>query len=413
MNSKTTYSHFNPFNMKQLITLSSIALLLLTSCGDGKKVSDAALNDKKAELEKLKSQKDQLDNSISKLEKEILKLDTSGAASQKTKLVAIQPIAIGEFSHYIELQGRVDAENVSYITPRGNPGQIKEIHVQQGQLVRKGQLLLKLDDAILQQSLAASKQAQGITRTQLAYAKNIYQRQKNLWDQNIGTEVQVITARNNVETLEAQLKSSDESVKVAQEQLKTAFVYSDVSGVADVVSVKVGEIFSGSNLGGGVIKIVNTSQLKVTGNIPENYSTSVGRGSLVKIEMPDINKNFNSSISFIGASIDNINRGFVVDAKLPSDPAIKPNQLALMKIQDYHTAQAIAIPINTIQNDEKGKFVMVASNEKGKLVARKRTINIGILSDDMIEIKTGLKEGESLITEGYSGLYDGQPLTTK
>jgi RND family efflux transporter MFP subunit len=359
-------------------------------------------------LQKLKTEQDKLANQIKTLEAEIAKIDTSAAAAQKTKLVAIQKITKTDFAHYIELQGRVDAENVSYITPRGGPGQVKAIYVKQGDHVKKGQLLLRLDDAIIQQNVTAAKQGLESIKTQLSYAKNIYQRQKNLWDQNIGTEVQLITAKNNVATLENQLQASEENVKSVQEQSKTALVYSDVNGVADLVSIKVGEIFG--SVGSGVIKIVNNSVLKVTSNIPENYLGAVHVGSSVIVQMPDVNKTFNVSVSFVGASIDVINRGFVVEAKLPNDPALKPNQIALLKIKDYAAASSITIPLNTLQNDEKGKYVMVASMENGKMIARKRVVNIGLLSGDSLEVKSGLKEGEVLITEGYTSLYEGQLL---
>ncbi len=393
-------------------TLTVLAtMLLLSSCGSSKKEGDAALNEKKAALEKLKTDKNNLDSKITSLEKEISKLDTSAANMPKAKLVALQTLATTEFTHYIELQGRVDAENVSYITPRGGPGQIKAIYVKQGALVKKGQLLLKLDDAIQQQNLVAARQGLESIKTQLSYAKNIYQRQKNLWDQNIGTEVQLITAKNNVATLENQLLTSQENIKVVQEQVKTALVYSDVNGAADMVTVRQGEIFGSP--GSGVIKIVNNSLLKVVSNIPENYLGSVGKGSSVIVVLPDVNKTINTTLSFVGASIDIINRGFVVEAKLPADPALKPNQIAMMKIRDYDAANAIAIPLNTLQNDEKGKFVMIASTENGKLIARKRPVNIGSLNGNLLEIKTGLKAGDALITEGFGSLYEGQLLTIK
>lgn len=401
----------NHTSMKQYLIISAAALVILSSCGDSKKDGNAALNDKKVALEKLKSDKDKIDGKITSLETDIAKLDTSAANAQKTKLVAVQTLATADFAHYIELQGRIDAENISYITPRGAPGQVKAIYVKQGQQVKKGQLLLKLDDAIIQQNVVAARQGLESIKTQLSYAKNIYQRQENLWDQGIGTEVQLITAKNNVATLENQLQASRENVKSIQVQSNTAMVYSDVNGVADMMTVKVGELFGAQ--GNGVIKIVNNSLLKVVSNIPENYLGTVHTGSSVIVQMPDINKTLNVAVSFVGASIDIINRGFVVEAKLPADPAFKPNQIALLKIKDYTAANSMAIPLNTLQNDEKGKFVIIASTENGKLIARKRNVNIGLLSGDLLEIKTGLKAGDVLITEGYGSLYDGQLLTLK
>ena len=275
-------------------------------------------------------------------------------------------------------------------------------------------MLLKLDDAIVRQNVAAAKQGLESIRTQLSYAKNIYQRQKNLWDQNIGTEVQLITAQNNVATLENQLSATQENIKVVQEQFNTSNVYSDVSGIANEVNIKVGEIFQGVNAQGlPQIKIVNNSALKVIGNIPENFISNVIKGTPVIAQVPDLNKTYNTSVSFVGASIDALSRGFVVEAKLPSDAALKPNQIALMKIKDYAAANALAVPVSTLQNDEKGKFVMVAVTENGKMAARKRAINIGLINGDLLEVKTGLKAGDVLITEGFQSLYDGQLISTQ
>jgi RND family efflux transporter MFP subunit len=401
--------------MKQVKTFGLIitASIILASCSESKKEGEAALNDKKAQLEKLKSEKTKNEEQIMKLQEELAKLDTSNVNPAKIKLVAITPVVAQQFAHYIELQGKVDAENISYISPRTGGGQVKAVLVKQGDYVKKGQLLLKLDNAILNQSVIAGKQQLEGLKTQLGYAKNIYQRQKNLWDQGIGTEVQLISAKTNVASLENQLDAAVEQVKTLQEQLNTANVYSDVNGVADVVNIRVGETFTGMSAAGPQIKIVNTSSLKAVSNLPENYLGTVTKGTAVVVNIPDAHKTINTTVSFTGASIDLINRGFVVEAKLPSDATLKPNLIALMKIRDYNADNAIAIPLNTLQNDEKGKFVMVASSEKGKLVARKRTVTIGMLNNDVLEIKTGLKPGEALITEGYAGLYEGQQLKTQ
>lgn len=399
--------------MKQYLIVA-VALMILSSCGASKKDKDAALNDKKATLAKLKKEKGTLDEQILALEKDIVKLDPASSTAQKPKLVAVKELQPTVFDHFIDLQGRIDAENISYISPRTGPAQVKAVYVTKGSNVKKGQLLLKLDDAIVRQNYAAAKQGLESIKTQLAYAKDIYQRQKNLWDQNIGTEVQLITAKNNVTTLENQLKSAEENVKVVQEQMNTSNVYSDVNGVANEVNIKVGEIFQGMTAQGTPqIKIINNSSLKVIGNIPENYLKSVSNGTPVITEIPDVNKKFNTSVSFVGASIDPLTRGFNVEAKLPSDPALRPNQIALMKIKDYSATNAMAIPVATLQNDEKGKFVMVAVTENGKLIARKRPVNIGLLNRDILEIRTGLQPGDKLITEGFQSLYEGQVITTQ
>ncbi len=367
--------------MKKATKILSVVVLLLVagSCGNkSPKENNASINDKKTALEKLKKAQEKNELEIKKLEDELAILDTGEASAKYAKLVAIAPVTIQNFQHFIELRGKIDADNISAITPRMGPAQVKAVYVRQGQLVKKGQLLLKLDDAILRQSVtAARRQTDGI-KTQLNFAKNVYQRQKNLWDKGIGTEVQLITAKTNVESLENQLSAANEQIKVAQEQLNTSNVISDVTGIAD-----------------------------------ENYISRLHTGTPVVISLPDVNKTYNSVISFIGQSIGNNMIGFVAEAKLPKDAALKPNQTAIIKIQDYAASNALVIPVNTVQNDEKGKYVYVLQkSSNGQLFARKKNINIGEAFGEMVEVKTGLSAGEQLITEGYQDLYEGQQVIT-
>ena len=402
--------------MKKL-TQTSIAffsMLLIASCNNSKKNDAALINDKKAAIEKLKADRTKTDEEIKKLQADLEKLDSNSSNSAKIKLVGIALVTSKDFKHYIDLQGHVDAENISYISPRGMPGQVKAIYVQQGQLVKKGQLLLKLDNAIVNQQVNAAKQQLEGIKTQLSFAKNIYQRQNNLWDQGIGTEVQLITARTNVESLDNQLKAVNEQVKVAVEQLNTSNVYSDVQGVADIVNVRIGEIFQGMTPIGPQIKIVNTTNLKVVTNIPENYLTRLHKGSVVEISIPDANKKITSSISLISQSIDATLRGFVAEAKIASDPTLKPNQSAIMRILDYAAPNAVVIPVNTIQSDETSKYVYIlAKLGNGKSIAKKVSVIIGEVYGNNVEIKAGLKAGDQLITEGYQNIYDGQIINTQ
>ena len=400
--------------MKNLLKAGLFAILMTAvfSCGKSKKDEAARLNDMKAQVQKLKAERSKIDGEIAKLEKELEKL-SPGSVAAKAKLVTMDTVRTTEFRHFIDLRGMVDADNISYISPRMGPAQVKAVYVTQGQMVRKGQLLLKLDDAIIrQQVVAATQQLQGI-RTQLSFARTIYDRQKNLWDQGIGTEVQLINARTNMESLENQLRAAGEQVKVAQEQLRTSSVVSDVDGVADIVNVKVGEIFSGMGPTGPQIKIVNISNPKVIINVPENYAARIKKGTQVEIYVPDAGKTYVSQISLISQSIDPLQRGFVAEVRIAGDPALKPNQNAVVKIMDYSASQAVVIPVNAVQSDEMGKYVYIAEeNEKG-IFAKRITVNTGEVYGDSVEIKTGLKAGVQLITEGYQNLYEGQLLAAQ
>jgi RND family efflux transporter MFP subunit len=173
-------------------------------------------------------------------------------------------------------------------------------------------------------------------------------------------------------------------------------------------------MFVGATAQGAQIRIVNTNDLKVVADVPENYLSRVKVGSNVEIVLPEENNRvINAKVNVVGKVINPSSRTFEIEAMIPSSVNLKPNQLAKVRIKDYGDSDAITIPIATLQNDEKGKFVMVGVKENGKLIAHKRQITVGELNGDQLEVKSGLQEGDQLITEGFQGLYDGQLLTTE
>jgi membrane fusion protein (multidrug efflux system) len=390
--------------MKNSLKLFTISLVIMSlACGGGSNPIEA----KKASLEKLKKQALALNGQIASLEKE---LEQAGAKDQaKAVLVSIAPIINQDFNHFIELQGKVESESVSYITPRAGGGQVKALYVKRGDRVRKGQLILQLDNSMVKQSAAAAAQNIETIKAQAALAKSVYEKQKNLWEQNIGSEIQLMTAKTNADASASQLKAATEQLGMVNQQLSYTSVYSDVDGVAEEVNVKVGDLFGGP----GQIKIVNTDKLKLTSQIPENYAGKVKVGTEATLVFPDINKTIETKLGVVGAVIDPLSRSFYVESKLPIDKDFRANQLVQVKIKDYTKTNAIIIPINLIQNDEKGKFIYVATSENGKLIARKRAVTIGEFYANNIEILSGLAAGEQMVTEGYQALYDGQNLTTK
>ena len=378
----------NKIFLSALIT----GIILFTSCGQ---TSDAAAK-QKTELQKLKEQQADLAAKIQKAEEALGKNDSSSLKKEKTKLVAFQSVAPAAFTHFIELQGKIDALNIAMVTPRnGTGGQVKEIHVKKGDMVKKGQLLLKLDDAVLEQQLATAKQ-------QLAFAKNLYDRRKNLWAQQIGSEVELVTAKNQVDQAQMQIDLIDRQIELTR-------VYADISGVADVVNIRLGELFTGNNQ----IQIVNTTDLKAVAQVPERYLGQVKVGSNVKVVIPELNnKTIDTRISVTGKTIDPSTRSFYVETKLPYDKQFYPNQVALIKIQDYTTPNALTIPANSLQNDDKGKYVMVAVQNGNRLIAKKKSIQVGMIYGDRVEVLSGIQAGDQIITDGYQGLYDEQPITT-
>lgn len=387
------------------VTVLSSLVLLMAACG-GKAKKDP-LTEKKAELEKLKAEQKTLAEKVGTLQDEIDKLDPA-SANANAKLVTIKPIGPGAFNHFIDLRGKIDAYNVANVAPRGQGGFVKAVYVKQGDQVKKGEVLLKLDDAVLRQSLTAAQQQLSGVKAQLDQAQSIYQRQQNLWKQNIGTEIQVLNAKTNMEALQSQYNAAKANISLAQEQVNTTNVISEISGVVNVVNVKVGEFFNGAQQ----IQVVNNNDLKVTVNVPENYIDRVKMGSTLMVTLPESNnKTISTKVNVAGKLIDPITRSFYVEGKIPVDKDIRANQMAMVRIEDYAVPDAITIPVNTLQTDDKGKFVLVAVEEKGKLIARKRPVEIGELYGDQLEVKNGLTAGENIITEGFQSLYDGQRVT--
>lgn len=381
---------------KILVLITSTTLLAIAGCTGGSN-EKGTLADLKKKLEAKKKEQSGIESEVRSLEEQIAKLDTTAAQMQNRRLVAVSTLAPQDFVHYIELQGKIDADNIVVVTPRGMPAQVKELYVKQGDVVKQGQLLAKLDDAVILQQLDG-------LNTQLAYAENIYNRQKNLWDQGIGTEVQLISAKNNVDALNKQIAT-------LKENWKTYSVYAPISGQADVVDLKVGEIFAGATAAGPQIRIVNTGSMKVITEVPENYQKRVSKGTTLQVSVPDIGKSFTTAIKVTSATINPNTRAFTTEARIPSDPTLRVNQVAVVRIEDYAAKNVIVVPVNIIQTDEKNKYVYVMVKEGDRLIARKRIVETGESYESQIEIKSGLNAGDQIITEGYQQVYDGQAVT--
>lgn len=388
-----------------------LAGLIATSCGNAGKGEKGSLNDKKIELEKLKKEQASINDKVKKLESEIQLLDTA-AQKANAKLVSVTPLNPQNFAHFISLQGKIEAEKSSYVSPRLGPGLVKAVYVTEGQQVKKGQLLLKMDDAVQRQNISAATQGLELIRTQLTTARDLYNRQENLWKQGIGSEVQLITARTNVKSLENQLAASQANIRTLQEQASATNVYAEVNGVAEQVNIRPGEMFTGFSGTTPQLMIVNTSALKAVADVPENYLSQVKKGVKVQIYLPDINKTIdNVTVTRAGQLINPSSRAFTAEISIPYDPAIRPNQIAQVRIQDYAANNVIVIPVNTVQTDESGKYVFIAVQEGQRTMARKRVIGVGQLNGDLIEVKFGLKANDQLITEGYQNLYEGQVIS--
>ena len=232
--------------------------------------------------------------------------------------------------------------------------------------------------------------------------KDLYQRRKNLWDEKIGTEVDLVNAKNQVDQSEAKLR-------IDQQQLDYTSVYADFPGTVNVLNIKVGEAFTQVTQ---AIQIVNTDNLKVDVLIPEIYQERVRVGTPVKITFPGLNnKEVMGTVTVSGKVINADNRAFQVEIHIPNSGDIRANQVAIVKLQDYSASNVITIPINALQTDETGKYVLVGVQQNDKLVAHKKSITIGQAYGDKVQVTSGLQTGDRLITDGYQGLYEGQLIT--
>lgn len=376
--------------MKRHILIIATITVFLVGCS-GKKATD--LKGKQEELAKLKTEQRETDQKIKALESEIFKLDPKKAAEAKVKAVTVAPLTAETFRHYVELQGTVDAKNNVLVTPKSG-GAVTAMYVKEGDRVASGTVIGKVDDSILRESLEEIK-------TQLSLVNTLYDKQKNLWDQKIGTELQYLQAKNNKESLERRLATLNT-------QLGQSRIISPMSGVVDQVYVKVGELASP---GVGVVRVVNLSNLKVTAKVSDTYSASVKKGDEVIVKFPDLKTEYKARITFVSTAVDPLSRTFTIEANLPSAKDIKPNMMAQIQINDATSKDALAIDQNYVQSTESGHVVYVAVQEGNKKVAKAKAVKTGFSYNGKIEVLEGLTAGDQLITLGYQEVSDGQPIS--
>jgi len=371
-------------------TYLPLLVIALLACSEPKK---EGLAGKKEELAALKKQQAELDAKAKSLQAEIAKLDPKSQEEVKTKTITVSPVASTTFRHFVEVQGSVDAQNNVQVAPKAS-GAITAVYVKEGDVVRAGQMLAKIDDQVMRESVEE-------IRSQLSLANTVFEKQKNLWSQQIGTELQYLQAKNNKEGLERRLSTLN--VQLSQNNIT-----SPISGVVDQVNVKAGEM---AMPGVGVVRVVNLSQLKVVAKVADTYVSSVKKGDLVTVKFPDLNREINARVTFVSATVDPLSRTFNIEATLPSSRDLKPNQLAVVNINDVNKPNAIVINQNLVQNTEQGQVVYVAVGEGTKKTAKAKVVKIGQSYNGQVEITEGLKAGEQLVTTGYQELVDGQPVS--
>jgi len=346
--------------------------------------------DKKTQLDNLRKQHDQISEQIKLLEKDIQKENPNQKTEKREVNVSVKEVVPAEFSHFLEVQGKLDGDENVGVTAQ-SIGVIRSILVKEGDIVRKGQVMAIIDDAVLQQTL---KEMQ----SQLEFVNTLYEKQKSLWEQKIGSEVQYLSAKNNKEAIENRIAT-------LKDQMDMYKIKSPIEGSVEEVGIKIGQAVSP---GFAFFRVVNFSKIKVVADVSENYSAHIKKGDLVSLYFPDIDHEVSANIDFTSKYINPVNRTFLAQVRFtPDNFEYRANMITVVRIRNYHSLNALVVPVNIIQSDPNGKYIYVAEKENDKMVARKRIVKTGEESGGLMEIVEGLKPNDKVVTTGFQNLEDG------
>lgn len=367
--------------MKKVKLLAILSLIIFISCTE---------TSKEKRLQELVDQRKEIDTEIEALKNEIAlqgKTTEISVLSTPVKIDTIKPVG---FKHYVEVQGNVETDN-NILIPAEKPGLVKRIYVKTGDHVKKGKLLAEIDDIITKSTIEEVENG-------LELANIVYERQKRLWDKQIGSEIQYLQAKNTKENLEKKLETLNESYRKRK-------IVSPIDGVIDEILIKEGEM---AMAGFGAIRVVQLTSLKIIANLSERYITSVKKGDTVNITFPGGGICCVKTIDAVSQIINPDSRTFQIELDLSHEQnTVKPNMLAVLEIYDYTALNAKVVPINIIQQKGKEKFLFLAINDGDEWRAKKHTIKTGLYQDDLIEVVEGLNFGDRVITVGFHSLADG------
>lgn len=364
-----------------------ITALFIVGCNTGK-------SDHKASLDELIQQRDELNELIATMEKDLAENDST---DQKIiKNVTADTASIYNFEHYIEIQGNAESDKtVNVTTDMG--GLVTKVYVEEGQFVSAGQTLMQLDNSIIQSSINEVK-------TQLDLATTVYERQKALWEKNIGSEIQYIQAKTNKEALERKLATT-------QTQLAKTRVTAPFSGTVEDIMVKSGEMASP---GFPLAKVVNVDQIKVEAAVPESYIAAINKNSKAKVFFPVLDKEVDAKIKSIGQFINGQNRTFnVIVSVNNAGKEVKPNMLANVRLKDYSNPKALVIPGNLIQQLHGEDFVYLIKTDSTdkKQYIHKAYVKTGNTYLGLTEINEGLNVGDLVVKDGYRDVTEGDEVS--
>jgi RND family efflux transporter MFP subunit len=383
---------YNRTPMTKLIFPLLVATSLIVSCGDKQNNQTvdqliAAKNNKELQARKAAIQAD-----LAKIDAALATLNVR----KEEALVSVLTLKDTVFNHYLDIQGSVNTKENILIQPE-MPGTLIALNVKAGQRVSKGQLLARVDDGGSSQQVASLE-------TQYQLAKTTFERQKNLWNQKIGSEIQYLQAQT-------QMLSLQRSVAQAKAMLSKTEIRAPFSGTIDEVFVERGQVVAAGPQ--GLMRIVNLNNMYVSTSVPESYIGKLKVGTQVDVFLTSLNKNYKGKVRQIGNFINPNNRSFGIEVSIPNpENLLRPNQVAKLKVIDYTVKNAIVVPSNVIQEDGKGnQFVFVASNSNGKTaIAKKAMVTTGKSSDNVTEILSGLSANDIIVIEGVNTISEGMKL---
>ena len=374
------------------IAIITILSFVLFACGN--KENNKSIEDLIADknVKALNEKKTSLQAEIAKIEAGLATLDVK----KEEALVSVATIKDTIFNHYLDIQGSVDTKENILIQPEFS-GTLTSLTVKSGQRVAKGQILGRVDDAGMSQQLASAE-------NQYSLAKTTFDRQKNLWDKKIGSEIQFLQAQT-------QMISAQKTVAQIKAQLSKTVIRAPFSGTIDEVFAERGQVVAPSQQ--GLMRIVNLGNMYVSTSVPESYIGKLKVGDQVDVYLTSLNKTYKGKVRQVGNFINPNNRSFGIEVSLPNpDNLLRPNQVAKLKIVDYVNKNAIVVPTAVIQEDGTGsKYVYVVEGSNGKTgTAKKVIVEVGKSSDNVTEIKSGLSADDIIVTEGVNTISNGMKL---
>ena len=373
--------------MKYLFSILMIATLFV-ACQPTTEEVPTDLEGKKTYLKTKQAELRDLQKTIATLEMEIDSLDPNSKKEKPRTLVTAMPVSKSDFSRFIELQGAIEAEDMVAASSETG-GRLTSVKVKEGQYVKRGQLIATVDLEAINKQIAELEKS-------LELADEVFQRQKSLWDQNIGSEIQYLQAKNNKERIE-------KSLETINFQLTKGNVYAPKSGVIEMVVSKTGEM---AMPGAPIVQILNTSSVKVAADVPEKFLRNVRKGEMMTVKVPALDMETKGRVTMIGRQINPGNRTFKVEVALTnSNGLLKPNLLASMLLNDFSAEDVITVPIELVQQEVSGRdYVFVKKDGEEGAMAEKKYVTVGESYDGNILIKDGLTVGETLIMEGARNL---------